>query len=280
MSESVVPALMAALTHVHVGAGRSPGVVDLPVVRDSFGIPFIPGSSIKGAFKTKVASEKNCLISNEEGRVNCGKNDNCKAICCWLGPESGEDGASRLIVTDFYPLLVPVPSLEHGFIYVTSELLLANATNFDISIGGDVTEISDSVTVGVEKFNVKGVIELNNNLMDVHPFLKIAKKVYVLDDSDLTTLFERTTIKLTRVRLDRKSKTVAGGMLWTEEYVPHGTVFAGAFVPREWKNKYCENGVKVNWKDLLGFQNGATALVLGGKETVGKGIVKMKLLSG
>ena len=44
--------LYSALTPLHIGIGRAPGAVDLPIARDSFGYPFIPGSSIKGSVKS------------------------------------------------------------------------------------------------------------------------------------------------------------------------------------------------------------------------------------
>ncbi len=47
---------LAALTGLRIGAGRETGVVgnDLPVLRDALGAPFIPGASLKGAFRARV----------------------------------------------------------------------------------------------------------------------------------------------------------------------------------------------------------------------------------
>ncbi|NWF81419.1 MAG: CRISPR-associated RAMP protein [Chloroflexi bacterium] len=47
---------LAALSGLRIGAGRDSGVVgnDLPVLRDALGRPFIPGASLKGAFRARV----------------------------------------------------------------------------------------------------------------------------------------------------------------------------------------------------------------------------------
>ncbi|ALU12357.1 hypothetical protein EYM_02755 [Ignicoccus islandicus DSM 13165] len=47
--------LASALSHVHVGVGRSEGIVDLPVIRDGTGVFFLPASSLKGSMKTALA---------------------------------------------------------------------------------------------------------------------------------------------------------------------------------------------------------------------------------
>jgi CRISPR-associated RAMP protein (TIGR02581 family) len=49
---------LTTLTALRIGAGRATGVTgtDLPVVRDTLGKPFIPGSSFKGALRASVES--------------------------------------------------------------------------------------------------------------------------------------------------------------------------------------------------------------------------------
>lgn len=52
----VVKGELVALTALRIGAGRASEVTsnDLPVLRDSLGVPFIPGASLKGAFRARV----------------------------------------------------------------------------------------------------------------------------------------------------------------------------------------------------------------------------------
>lgn len=54
----VVRGNLVALTAIRIGAGRSSTINsnDLPVLRDALGAPFVPGASLKGAFRARVES--------------------------------------------------------------------------------------------------------------------------------------------------------------------------------------------------------------------------------
>ncbi|ABU81643.1 type III-B CRISPR module RAMP protein Cmr4 [Ignicoccus hospitalis] len=275
MAEELVPALMSALTHVHVGAGRSPGTVDQPIIKDPMGIPFIPGSSVKGALKSEALLSRGCAECPKPGEDD----EECERLCCLLGPDDGEKGASRIVVADFYPLLVPLPSLDKGFIYITSELLLGRAESVGLTEEAlKVRELGEErVFVGTEPYVLKKVKFEGEAVLSLHPFLKKrGGEAYLVDEENLPLMLEKSLIRLTRVSLDRKTKTAASGRLWTEEYLPHGTVLSGAFAYRGWENEYCRSGGVGNWKRLLGLE-GPKSLVLGGKETVGKGLVRITL---
>ena len=47
---------LVALTGLRIGAGRSSNIIgnDLPVLRDAAGAPFVPGASLKGAFRARL----------------------------------------------------------------------------------------------------------------------------------------------------------------------------------------------------------------------------------
>lgn len=51
-----IKATLVAITALRIGAGRSSDVIgnDLPVLRDALGAPFIPGASLKGAFRARL----------------------------------------------------------------------------------------------------------------------------------------------------------------------------------------------------------------------------------
>ncbi|MEB3807073.1 MAG: RAMP superfamily CRISPR-associated protein, partial [Desulfurococcales archaeon] len=106
--------LASALTPLHPGAGRAPGVVDLPVVRDTLGYPYIRGTMIKGALKTHLARKLNCShVTTGKGpnRINY-DHDKCSQLYCLLGGEVGEGdkGASAVSIQDLYPLFIPAPA--------------------------------------------------------------------------------------------------------------------------------------------------------------------------
>ncbi|AEM38317.1 CRISPR-associated RAMP protein, Cmr4 family [Pyrolobus fumarii 1A] len=132
-----------AVTDVHPGAGRSPGVVDLPVQRDPGGYPVIPRSEVKGALKTRCMVSTACIdwckhnncFNRAQGRVQCSRvvqvsnmqdAAGCVTCCCLYGPEpeEGEEGASKLAFTDMIVYALPARSEEGVTAYVTTPWLL------------------------------------------------------------------------------------------------------------------------------------------------------------
>jgi CRISPR-associated protein Cmr4 len=106
------------------------------------------------------------------------------------------------------------------------------------------------------------------------------------DDSKAVFEIERGIIKYTRNRIDKNTKTVLPGSLWNEEYLPHGSIFAGImFLNTPRRNKYCNDD-----KDKICDYECARQrlnefikdkefyLNVGGKETIGKGLVKVRIL--
>ncbi|WP_143522165.1 type III-B CRISPR module RAMP protein Cmr4 [Pyrodictium delaneyi] len=317
------PVLASALTPLHPGAGRAPGVVDLPVQRDPYGYPLIPASSIKGALKTQAGQRRNCISG---GRVACSSSD-CRAVCCIFGPEPGEgdEGASAVSIIDFFPLAIPVPSLEYGYVYVTTPMLLARAKaileassisnmftklyNVIDVLLGDSREVGghtvlaprlrdkgESITLGLEKFTIattsqsKSIEEVKlDNLNPLYQARPLVDNLVVVGDDVAPTVIERGLIRVTRISIDREKKTVTQRALWTEEYLPPGSLFIGAVAFTRPRNKYC-NGISADasvvkdmFLELLGAASSKDTNTrvlyasIGGKETIGKGLMKLMI---
>ena len=113
------------ISPLHCGAGQSAGAVDLPVARESHtGLPFVPGSSLKGV--ARDVCEKHDpehvegLFGSEPPQP--------------AGPDADGDADTRgggaalkagnLLFTDARLLALPVRSLQRSFLYVTSPLVL------------------------------------------------------------------------------------------------------------------------------------------------------------
>lgn len=93
-----------AETAIHCGAGRSAGIVDLPIAREAAtDYPFIAGSSLKGALRDRAESLERPDVAEMFGRP---------------------DQAGRLLVSDARLLLLPVRSLTGAYRWVTCPLLL------------------------------------------------------------------------------------------------------------------------------------------------------------
>jgi len=114
-----IPFVVYAVTSLHVGMGRSSGVVDLPIQRDPQGFPIIFSSTFKGALKQYCGTVYNAI--NDNGRIDCSKANVC---CCLFGGEGETDVTSIISISDLYPIAIPVPSLDRGYVYLTSKYLI------------------------------------------------------------------------------------------------------------------------------------------------------------
>ncbi len=318
--------LASALSNIHPGAGRSPGVVDLPVVKDPFGVFYVPGSGLKGALKSSLALRLGCVsgdgervvcgMRREAGETECVKVE-CYRLCCLLGGdiEEAPEAPSAVSVGDLYPLLVPVPSITHGFLYVTSPMLVARAQQLAElgGSGGALAGLVEWLRQGVEGAAEGGYVLLGGSeggeveaslgigsvkaravnaalpgevsrrlegIASIYSLHPLQGNTLVMPDKVLPLLLERSLVRLTRVRLKPETKTVRQGLLWTEEYIPQFTLFAGYLADTGLRGRPCrEVGIGggtdavSELTDLIG--GGVFSVVVGGKETVGKGLLRL-----
>ncbi|ABM80565.1 type III-B CRISPR module RAMP protein Cmr4 [Hyperthermus butylicus] len=314
-----------AVTPLHPGVGRAPGAVDLPVQRDPMGYPMVYASSVKGALKAECAKQAGDKCFDDRGRIKCNdKDEDCALCCCLFGhePEAAEAASSVLSVLDLVPLFFPVPSLSHGYLYITTPYLARRAYSVMEAIGtsgeynklmklleniakqelgeGEAAGCVDDrkVYVGTDELNVKKKLGNCEDLSFVAKLGGLAgdiqSRMIVVSDAVGPLYVEKGLIRVTRVRLRLDTKTVAEGGLWTEEYIPQGTIFLSGFIaalPK--KNTYCkhvngiESGVIKDSGDLknlitklaekLKKTNNVFYAIIGGKETVGRGLIKFTI---
>ena len=89
---------------IHCGAGRSAGIIDLPIAREAAtDYPFVAGSGLKGALRDRARSLARTDIDDLFGK---------------------QDQAGKLLVSDARLLLLPVRCLTGSYRWVTSPLLL------------------------------------------------------------------------------------------------------------------------------------------------------------
>ena len=101
---------------------------------------------------------------------------------------------------------------------------------------------------------------------------RIITHVVVLPGTAFRDFVLYSTEVVTRVRLDYKTKTVAGGALWTEESLPTDSLLYSPIMAR----KPVANGTNMTDKQALDSLRGVAQGVcqLGGDETVGRGLVR------
>ena len=200
-----------------------------------------------------------------------------------------------------------------GVVYVTSDVLLARAQAYleyanpgqpggnngfkqylnqeedtlylagDCS--GDITLLVAGQLIKAKCVKAENASWPLGDLKGLNPLYKAYpphERLLVLKAGTARMLINRLLDHVTRIALDRDTKTVRQGMLWTEEYLPWGTLFLGIAADTGFRNDHCcrvnmgSNGVLNVFKGMLDHIKGT--LVVGGKESIGSGILKLKTM--
>jgi len=277
-----MPFLIHALSPLHAGTGQGIDVVDLPIARlKGMGIPFAPGSSVKGALRDERRG------SSESGRL--------EAV---FGPDrnNASDHAGALIVGDARLLLLPVRSFIGTFSWVTSPLLLglarrdlAEAFGADAVDGLTVPRIDAQRALVTQESRCvhKARLYLEDLDLPAEQNASLARwaewlgtkvspdepgvfgsRFSVVDDDTMTFLWETATQVDARIRIDERTRTVDTGALWLEESLPSETVLIGLCGA----DRSRRQGVDMKAAEVLDFVFGSERTVqFGGKASVGRG---------
>ena len=266
------PFLLHALSPLHAGTGHAPDVIDLPTARmKATGIPFLPGSSIKG-----VLRDARRATDREKTEAVFGPSDDPAAH------------AGALVVGDARLLALPVRSFRGTFAWVTSELLLTLAKRdleepslaIPSMSGRGARLVRDSVCIHSGKLYLEDLdltaTEAAEATALAQRFAPLAspgddiftKRFAIVDDQTMTFLWETATQVDARVRLDDRTRTVAPGALWLEESLPPETLLIGLLAADRSRRR----NVSMTPDEVLGFAlPGEEVHQLGGKATTGRG---------
>lgn len=265
------PFLLHALSPLHAGTGHAADVIDLPTARmKATGIPFVPGSSIKG-----VLRDARRTADREKTEAVFGPSDDPAAH------------AGALVVGDARLLALPVRSFRGTFAWATSPLLLVLAkrdlgTNLPVPLisGRGVRVAPGSACVHNGRLYIEDLdlpaeesAELARWTEILAPLASPGEDIFtrrfaVVDDDTMTFLWETATQVDARVRLDEGTRTVAPGALWLEESLPPETLLVGLLAADRSRRR----DVTMTPDEVLGFAlSGDEILQLGGKATTGRG---------
>jgi CRISPR-associated protein Cmr4 len=265
------PFLLHALSPLHAGTGHTPDIIDLPTARmKATGIPFVPGSSIKG-----VLRDARRAIDPEKTEAVFGPSDDPAAH------------AGARVVGEARLLALPVRSFRGTFAWATSPLLLVLAQR-DLGMkfpvpgfaGRGARVPSGSACVHNGRLYLEDLDLPSEESADLARWTEIlgplaspgedifTKRFAVVDDDTMTFLWETATQVDARVRLKERTRTVAPGALWLEESLPPETLLVGLLAG----DRSRRNGVAMRPEDVLGFAlPGEEVLQLGGKASTGRG---------
>ena len=259
---------LLAETPIHPGAGRSMGVVDLPVAREaSTQYPVLVGSSLKGALKDRAAGV------HDEERVT-------KLF-------GRQDHAGDLLVADARLLLLPVRSLTTAFRWVTCphlveryerDLRRAGLTPLPVLPAVNPGQVltpgqetgGDRLFLEERQFEVGALPEAEALVSSIEPLLlhpeargRLRAQLAVLHDDDFAWFVRYGLALQARNFLENETKRSIN--LWYEETLPPDTVMHALIAGRG--------------RDALDALDGLEALFpeddpylqAGGNETVGHG---------
>jgi len=315
MYRKFLPLILIAESPIHAGSGSELGIVDLPIQREKYtNFPKIEGSGLKGCIREAFRFSKK--EANVESSLENMSNDDLISLV--FGPEEGDAHAGSIAFTDAKILLFPVKSLKGVFGWITCPMVLNRfvedmkfADKVDSikewnleKIRYTVPEDSDLVIFGdrivLEEFTFK--IEKSNKTSKVASILsnivfnedtayeywkdKLRKNLVVLSDDDFQQFVTHSTEVITRTKIDSETGTVQSGALWTEEYLPQDSILYSIVmttpvrVKEEKKGPFKgENPDEEAEKVMNFFKLKVPEVIhLGGNQTIGKGIVRIKLL--
>jgi len=292
-----------AETSLHMGSGTSLSYVDLPIQREKYtDFPIMQASGIKGVIREFAERQW--------------KDDKTKVEIIF-GPEQGDKFASCIVFTDAKILLFPVRSVSGIFAWITSPFVLKRFKRDLESAGKDNNEEIDiPEPSGEEKIIVANSIlkvqstnqvmleefvfdvedgkseEANKIANKIKEFLpenpafqdlinELPKRFCIVADNVFKDFVKLAVEIQTRIKINQATGTVEEGALFTEELVPSESIFYSLVFFNDPYNKI--NGLQ-NVDDVMNttqnlFSN-FPLLQLGGDETLGRGLLRVKFTQG
>lgn len=279
---------LRAETFIHVGAGATASLIDLPFAREAAtDYPYIPGSAMKGALRDAARLWRARADDDHVDVLDLfGHQDN--------PDQEATSKAGRVLVSDARLALLPLRSMQAAYVLATCPQLLDRvardrrlATGVDPLAGQQkpwaglpagkalfAAGFGTHVFVEEYRFPRNGDLQLQTScrtslskLFDGAPEKDAAiERTVVLADVDFGHFARRGLHVRMRNALEAETKTVKSGHLWSEESLPPETIMTWALVPRA---PVHAGSVKSGIDGILAATN--SYLQVGGNETVGEG---------
>lgn len=289
-------AFVHALSPLHAGTGQGIGVIDLPIAREkATGIPFLPGSSVKGSLRDLCTDEK-----QQKSIFGTGNEEKSQTM----------EHAGSVQFSDQRLLLLPIRSLVGTFAWVTSPYILQRFVR-DAKVAG-INKLPETpktlqetsclvITTSCLKHGVNNNSKVfledldltpsNNNtevvkasnwadwlapriFADSPEWQDMLKKRFcIVSDDLLSFLLETATEVSARIVINDESKTAEN--LWYEETLPTETILSGLVMANP--TKKAEITTNKVFEAITTITN--KTVQFGGKATVGHGLCSVKLIN-
>ena len=283
-----------ALSALHVGTGQGIGAVDLPIARSrATNLPLVPGSALKGVLRDE-AKEK-WHVSKDDiqalfGADSQADKENIHAAAAFgdahllLLPIRSFAGTVAFATCPFIlqryardvrglqPESPKVPVLKDSASVPENTVLRVSGSQIaleDLDIG---SETSTEAKQGAEPIAAAVYPE---NTADYQAWREqLCQRFIILPDSTFSFLADTATEIRMRIRIDRETRIVKEGALWSEENLPAESVLYGILAID--KSRHSRNAKSADELSAL-IPAGETQIQIGGKHTVGRGLCRLVL---
>jgi CRISPR-associated protein Cmr4 len=252
---------------LHTGGATQEGNL-LGIARESHTtIPYVPSSTIRGKLRSlTTGSQTNKLWGNTIEDVANNGDANLSQGALWVGDAS--------------ILWIPVPSLSHGVVWVSSPLLLRRWARLNAPDSQIPAAYSTNLPVGKPVYLKDAILKASDvkSWSDWKSFVPnqaqdSIQKVVVLPDQHCATLIQMSLWRQVKIKLD-EHKVVDGGFRY-EEAIPPDTLM---YFP--WGATSQANGTgasaATDFTNLLAHNE---ILQIGGQESLGRGFVQQWIAS-
>jgi CRISPR-associated protein Cmr4 len=254
---------------LHTGGTTQEGNL-LGIARESHtDLPYIPSSTIRGRLRASASDDKREVLFGTELQ---GSNQ-LEQGSIWIGDAS--------------ILWLPVPSLSHGVVWVSSPMLLRRWARL---IGGTIVGgIPKPYSTNLKDESKKSSVYLKDAILkfddlqewdDYEDYVpsesrEDIKQVMVLPDRHLATLVQMSLWRQVKIKLD-EHKSVDGGFRY-EEAIPPDTLMYFPWGITSQANG-ASNTARTDFQNLLNHSD--RLLQIGGQESLGRGFVQLSYAQG
>ncbi len=248
------------LSPLHTGGTTQEGNL-LGIARESHtNLPYIPSSTIRGKLRSSVSDEatKFKLFGTELDKA-----DKLEQGNIWIG-----DGSI---------LWLPVSSLSHGVVWISSPMLLRRWANYNNKLAKVPGDYSCSFQKDNSQVYLKDAIFKSSELQQWDDWQEFVpktpetggiKQVLVVPDKHCATLIQMSLWRQVKIKLD-EHKSVDGGFRYEEAIPPDTFMYFPWGITSQANGSTADSNQK--FTDLLKEQS---ILQIGGQESLGRGFVQ------
>lgn len=284
-----------ALSALHVGTGQGIGAVDLPIARSrATNLPLVPGSALKGVLRDEAKSVwklDKVDIQALFGADSQADKENIHAAAAAFGdahllllPIRSFAGTVAFATCPFIlqryardvrgmlPGSPKVPTLKDSASLPDNTVLRVSGSQIaleDLDIGSETSteakQWAEHITAAVYPQDTEDDKKWREQL---------CRRFVILPDSIFSFLADTATEIRMRIKIDRETRIVKEGALWSEENLPAESVLYGILAVDKSRSK--SNPKSADQLSRL-IPAGETQIQIGGKHTVGRGLCRLVL---